>query len=164
MYSLAHCDDVGGEPSTPHHKWTFSLRDYKNTQDLGAALREACPNGADVYFDNTCGPISDAVFEHLTLGARITVCGTAAIQEWDPLPVGPRVNRQLIVARARMTGFLVLDYQGRYAEAVEQLTTWVREGQVSIREHILDGMEHAPSALQMLYRGENNGKLLIKVD
>jgi len=138
--------------------------DYKNTPDIGTELGDACPNGVDVYFDNTCGPISDTVLENLALGARITVCGTAAIQEWDPLPVGPRVHRQLMVSRARMTGFLVLDYKDRYAEAIEQLATWVRNGQLSIREHILDGMRHAPGALQMLYRGENSGKLLIKVD
>lgn len=138
--------------------------DYKNTADIGAALSEACPDGANVYFDNTCGPISDAVFGHLALGARITVCGTAAIQEWDPLPIGPRVHRQLLVARARMTGFLVLDYEDRYGEAVEQLGAWVGTGQISSREHILDGMAHAPGALQMLYRGENIGRLLIRVD
>ena len=138
--------------------------DYKNTPDIKAELSDACPNGVDVYYDNTCGPISDAVFEHLAIGARIVVCGTAAVQEWDPLPSGPRPHRQLLVNRARMTGFLVLDYQDRYAEAVDQLTSWVRSGQISAREHILDGMKHAPGALQMLYRGENHGKLLIKVD
>lgn len=138
--------------------------DYKNTKDLGAELKNACPGGVDIYFDNTCGPISDAVFEQLALGARITVCGTAAIQEWEPLPIGPRVNRQLMVNRARMTGFLVLDYKARYREAVDQLSAWVRGGQISSREHILSGMDHAPGALQMLYTGQNEGKLLIEVD
>ena len=138
--------------------------DYKNVSNLSAAIGDACPDGVDVYFDNTCGPISDAAFEHLALGARITVCGTAAIQEWDPLPIGPRVHRQLLVSRARMTGFLVLDYENRYEEAVDQLAAWISTGEVSSREHVLDGMAKAPGALQMLYRGENNGKLLIKVD
>ena len=97
-------------------------------------------------------------------GGRITVCGTASLQEWEPIPQGPRVHRQLMINRARMTGFLVLDYNARYMEAVDQLATWVRSGQISTREHILDGMDHAPGALEMLYRGENTGKLLIKVD
>ena len=138
--------------------------DYKNSADIGAELAAACPSGIDVYFDNTCGPISDAVFRHLALGARITVCGTASIQEWDPLPTGPRIHRQLLVARAQMTGFLVHDFKDRFAEAVAQLTDWIGEGKIVSREHVLDGMEQAPGALQMLYRGENQGKLVIKVD
>ncbi|NQW02279.1 MAG: NADP-dependent oxidoreductase [Rhodospirillales bacterium] len=138
--------------------------DYKNSNDLEADIGQACADGVDGYFDNTCGPISDAVFANLALGARITVCGTAAIQEWQPLPVGPRVHRQLMVNRARMSGFLVLDYKARYAEAVAALANWVRSGEITYREHILDGFEQAPQALQMLYRGENNGKLLIRVD
>lgn len=138
--------------------------DYKATRDLRSVLADACPDGVNVYFDNTCGPISDAVFENLALKARITVCGTAAIQEWDPLPLGPRVHRQLLVARARITGFLVLDYKDRYSEAVDQLATWIRNGKITCREHVLDGIDKAPGALQMLYRGENQGKLLIKVD
>ena len=138
--------------------------DYKNTSDINAEISAACPDGVNCYFDNTCGPISDAVFEHLALGARITVCGTASLQEWEPIPQGPRIHRQLMINRARMTGFLVLDYNARYMEAVDQLAIWVRSGQISTREHILDGMDHAPGALEMLYRGENTGKLLIKVD
>ena len=138
--------------------------DYKNSKDISEEVRNYCPDGVNVYFDNTCGPISDAVFENLALGARITVCGTSSIQEWAPLPVGPRVHRQLMVNRARMTGFLVLDYKQRYLEAIEPLANWVRSGAISIREHVLDGMEDAPGALQMLYQGKNKGKLLIKVD
>ncbi len=138
--------------------------DYKAGGDLQKEIGDACPDGVNVYFDNTCGPITDAVFQHLALGARITVCGTAAIQEWEPLPIGPRVHRQLMVNRARMNGFLVLDYKDRYAEAVEQLAGWVRNGDIKSREHILDSMADAPGALQMLYKGENTGKLLIRVD
>ncbi|MEK9724263.1 MAG: NADP-dependent oxidoreductase [Rhodospirillaceae bacterium] len=131
--------------------------DYKNTPDLGAAIAQACPDGVGVYFDNTCGPITDAVFEHLAMRARIVICGTAAIQEWDPLPTGPRVHRQLMVARARMTGFLVLDYKKRYGEAVQHLAAWIDEGRIAIREHVLDGLDAAPGALRMLYAGENQG-------
>lgn len=138
--------------------------DYKYTPDLDAELAAACPDGVDVYFDNTCGPISDAVFRHLAIGARITVCGTASLQEWDPIPLGPRVHRQLLVARARMTGFLIHDYRDRYPEAVAQLGDWVRDGRIAVREHFLDGIEQAPGALRMLYRGENTGKLIIRLD
>ena len=133
-------------------------------QDVASALKEACPDGIDCYFDNTCGPISDAVMSQLAIGARITVCGTAAITDWDPLPVGPRVHRQLMVARARMQGFLVLDYKDRFGEAIEQLATWIREGKLAHNEHILEGASAAPEAIKMLYDGKNNGKLLIRVD
>jgi NADPH-dependent curcumin reductase CurA len=138
--------------------------DYKSSADIGAEIAAACPSGVDVYFDNTCGPISDAVFQHLARGARITVCGTASIQEWDPLPIGPRTHRQLLVARARITGFVVLDFKDRFPEAVSQLADWIREGKIVSRKHVLDGIEQAPGALQLLYRGENQGKLLIKLE
>ncbi|MEK9644499.1 MAG: NADP-dependent oxidoreductase [Alphaproteobacteria bacterium] len=138
--------------------------DYRGSTDLSGEIGAACPDGVDVYFDNTCGPISDAVMTRLNVGARITVCGTAALQNWDPIPEGPRVNRQLLVARARMTGFLVHDHRERFSEAVAQLAAWVAEGRIKAREHILDGLETAPGAIEMLYRGENEGKLLIRVD
>lgn len=81
-----------------------------------------------MYFDNTSGAISDAVFGHLAVGARITICGTASIQDWNPLPLGPRVHRKLLVARARMTGFLIHDYADRYSEAVARLSAWLDSG------------------------------------
>ncbi|MBY8977055.1 NADP-dependent oxidoreductase [Rhodobacteraceae bacterium NNCM2] len=133
-------------------------------EDVGEALGRLCHDGVDCYFDNTCGPISDAVMQHLAKGARITICGTAALTDWDPIPVGPRVHRQLLVARARMQGFLVLDYKHRYGEAVEALAAWVREGRLSVSEHILEGAEAARGAIRMLYDGGNDGKLLIRVD
>lgn len=134
------------------------------TDDVAAALAEAAPDGVNCYFDNTCGPISDAVFTRLALGARITICGTAALTDWDPIPMGPRVHRQLLVARATLKGFLVLDYKDRYAEAIAQLADWIRSGQLKDREHVLDGAEAARDAIGMLYRGENTGKLLVRVD
>lgn len=136
--------------------------DYKS-EDVAAALASACPDGVDCYFDNTCGPISDAVMGHLAHGARITICGTAAITEWDPIPTGPRVHRQLLVARARMQGFLIFDHKDRIPEALADLAGWLRTGKLVAREHVLEGPEAAPEAIAMLYRGENTGKLLIKV-
>jgi NADPH-dependent curcumin reductase CurA len=79
--------------------------DYK-TRGLESALVAACPDGADVYFDNTAGAISDTVLKHLRQGARVVICGTASVSSWDPPPVGPRVERNLLVKRARMQGLL----------------------------------------------------------
>ena len=136
--------------------------DYK-TEDVAAALARHCPDGVDCYFDNTCGPISDAVMTHLAQGARIAICGTAAITEWDPIPTGPRVHRQLLVARARMQGLLIFDYKDRLGEARAALADWLRAGQIAVREHVLRGPEAAPGAIDMLYRGENTGKLIVAV-
>lgn len=137
--------------------------DYKAGTDLGRALKEACPGGVDVYFDNTSGPISDAVLGALNVGARVAICGTASVASWDPAPLGPRVERHLLVKRARMQGFLVLDYSRRYGEAIEQLSRWVKDGRIAYREEFLDGIEAAPDAIAGLYRGENLGRRLIRL-
>jgi NADPH-dependent curcumin reductase CurA len=136
--------------------------DYKH-DDLDAGLSSACPDGVDVYFDNTAGAISDAVLRHLRIGARVVVCGTASIASWDPIPQGPRVERHLLVKRARMQGFLIFDYAARFAEARAQLAQWVRSGVLRYREEILEGIDHAPGAIAGLYRGENLGRRLIRV-
>ena len=137
--------------------------DYKAEPDLEKAVAAACPEGVDVYFDNTAGRISDAVLPHLAVGARVVVCGTASIASWEPWPSGPRVERHLLVKRARMQGFVVLDYADRYAEAVARLSAWVREGRIRYREEFLDGLEAAPDAIAGLYRGENLGRRLIRL-
>lgn len=136
--------------------------DYK-ADGFDAALEAATPNGIDVYFDNTSGRISDAVLKRLNVGARVAICGTASVASWDPIPHGPRVERHLLVKRARMQGFLVFDYAARYAEGLAALTAWVREGRIAYREDILDGIEHAPGAIAGLYRGDNLGKRLIRI-
>jgi NADPH-dependent curcumin reductase len=137
--------------------------DYKAEQDLGAVLSAACPRGVDVYFDNTAGAISDAVLAQLAVGARVVICGTASVSSWSPPPMGPRVERHILVKRARICGFLVFDYQRRYDEAVTRLAAWVRDGRLQYREDISDGIENCPGAIAELYRGENLGKRLIRL-
>jgi NADPH-dependent curcumin reductase len=136
--------------------------DYK-AQQVGEALSAACPAGIDVYFDNTAGAISDAVLPQLAIGGRVVICGTASVASWDPPPVGPRVERHLLVKRARMAGFLVFDYRHRYEEAVARLAAWVRQGRIRYREEIVDGIERCPGSIAELYRGENLGKRLIRL-
>lgn len=136
--------------------------DYK-ADDFESALDAACPGGVDVYFDNTAGPISDAVMRRLSVGARVVICGTASIASWEPTPQGPRVERHLLVKRARMQGFLIFDHTQRFPEALRDLERWVRAGQIRYREDILDGIEHAPGSIASLYRGENLGKRLIRI-
>jgi NADPH-dependent curcumin reductase CurA len=136
--------------------------DYKGG-DIATALKAAAPNGVNVYFDNTSGAISDAVYAQLALGARIVVCGTASVSSWDPPPMGPRIERHILVKRARISGLLIFDYAHRYEEAVTRLAQWVREGKLHYREDIADGIEHCPDAIASLYRGENLGKKLIRL-
>src|SRR6476660_9937540 len=139
-----------------------SAVDY-GADDFESALDAACPEGVDVYFDNTAGPISDSVMRRLAVGARVVICGTASIASWDPPPQGPRVERHLLVKRARMQGFLIFDHVQRSPEALRDLERWVRDGQIRYREDILDGIEQAPGSIAGLYRGENLGKRLIRI-
>ena len=134
--------------------------DYK-ASDFAQGLAQALSGGTDVYFDNTAGVISDAVHTHLNVDARIVICGTASIASWDPWPIGPRIERTMLVKRARMQGFLVLDHMHRYDEAIAQLADWVRAGKIRYREEILPGLDSAPDAIAGLYRGENLGRRLI---
>ena len=136
--------------------------DYK-ADNLDSALAAACPEGVDVYYDNTAGTISDGVLKHLRVGARVVICGTASIANWEPIPEGPRVERHLLVKRARMQGFIIFDYAERYTEALQELTQWVRQGLIRYREDILEGIEQAPGSIAGLYRGENFGKRLIRI-
>ncbi|WP_336971256.1 NADP-dependent oxidoreductase [Sphingobium aromaticiconvertens] len=136
--------------------------DYRS-QDLGPAIAKAASNGIDIYFDNVAGAISDTVLPHLALRGRVVVCGTASIDRWAPWPLGPRVERHLLVKRARMEGFVIFDHMARCAEAVAQLRAWIKDGHLKWREDILDGIAACPDALAGLYRGENHGKRLIRL-
>lgn len=136
--------------------------DYK-AANFEEALAAACPQGVDVYFDNTSGAIADAVIARINKFARIVICGTAAVPGWDPWPTGRRPERHLLNKSARMQGFLAWDYEHRYEEAVPRLAAWVREGRLHYREDILDGITQAPGAIASLYRGDNLGKRLIRI-
>jgi NADPH-dependent curcumin reductase CurA len=136
--------------------------DYR-TEGMDAAIATACPEGIHIYYDNTAGAISDAVYQHLALKARVIVCGTASIPSWDSWPSGPRVERHLLVKRARMEGFVVFDHMDKYETSIAILADWVRAGKLQYREDILEGIEACPDALAGLYRGENLGKRLIRL-
>ncbi len=140
----------------------LTYRDYADAEALSAALAEACPRGVDIYYDMTGGWISDAVMAQLAVGARVVVVGTMAIPS-SPPPTGPRYSRQILVKRASMTGFLVLDHFDRLGEAVEQLGAWYRDGRLRFREDVIEGLEKAPQALMKLLDGTNRGKVLVKV-
>lgn len=136
--------------------------DYKS-QDVGARLGELCPDGIHVYFDNVGGAILDAALARLALRARVVLCGgISGYNEKEP-PPGPRNLMNLVIQRARMEGFIVLDYAERFAEASAQLAEWVRAGRIAHREDVQEGIENAPRTFLRLFEGKNTGKQLLKV-
>ena len=136
--------------------------DYKN-QDVRKGLKEACPGGIDIYFDNVGGEILDIVLTRINLKARIVICG--AISQYNNTePVkGPTNYLSLLVNRARMEGIVVFDYALRYKEGAMQLGKWMAEGKLKSREHVVEGLETFPETLMKLFKGENFGKLVLKV-
>ena len=136
--------------------------DYKAENDLAAAIGRACPDGIDLYFDNVGGPTLDAALLHLREAARVVLCGRISQVAADP-PYGIRNLGQILTRRARMQGFQVFRYHDSYEEARAWLAARHREGRLRQRLHILEGLHHAPAALGMLFRGENTGKLVVRV-
>ncbi len=136
--------------------------DYKS-DDVSRGLRELCPEGIDVYFDNVGGPILDAVLAQIATRARVVLCGgISAYNETEP-PPGPRNYMTLVTQRGRMEGFIVLDYLPRFAEASQQLAAWMAEGKIAHQEDIQHGLENAPRTLRRLFEGRNLGKQLLKL-
>jgi NADPH-dependent curcumin reductase len=135
--------------------------DYKH-EDVKAALRQHCPKGVDVYFDNVGGDILDAVLTQLAMHARIVICG--AISQYNEAKMkGPSNYMSLLVNRARMQGMVVFDYASRYGEAAREMAGWMATGQLKSREDIVEGLETFPDTLLKLFKGENTGKLVLKV-
>jgi NADPH-dependent curcumin reductase CurA len=138
--------------------------DYK-TEDVRRALREAAPKGVDVYFDNVGGEILDAVLTRLARGARIVICGAVSQYNAAEGMRGPANYMALLVARASMTGMVVFDYATRYSQAAAEIAGWMREGRLISREDVVDGgVSDFPDTLLKLFRGENIGKLVLRID
>jgi len=136
--------------------------DYKSESDLAGALKAACPDGIDIYYDNVGGATLDIVMTMLNVGARIVICGTAATESWLPPPQGPRLERAILVARAKVQGLIIFDYADRFPQALDDLRIWVNSGQLVWREDVVEGLENAPEALASLYQGVNMGRLIIR--
>lgn len=135
---------------------------YK-TQNLAEALREACPNKVDVYFDNVGGEILNTVLGQINVGARISVCGAISQYNATEVTPGPSNYIRLLTKRSKMQGFIVTDFAARFPEAIQQLIQWIGEGKIKNKEDIVDGLENAPKAIHKLFAGTNTGKLIIKV-
>jgi NADPH-dependent curcumin reductase CurA len=136
--------------------------DYKSA-DIRAALKEHCPKGIDVYFDNVGGEILDIVLARLARHARIVLCGAISQYNNEGPMKGPSNYMSLLVNRARMEGFVVFDFADRYMSAAMEMAGWMAEGKLKSREDIVEGLENFPETLLKLFRGENIGKLILKV-
>lgn len=134
----------------------------RRTEKLDDALSAACPEGIDVYFDNTAGPVLEAVLRHLRLHARIPLVGLIDQYNATEVPKGPNLA-PLLVNRALIRGFLVSDYEARAGEFLAQMAAWIREGKLRYREDVVEGIENAPAALLRVLRGENFGKQLVRI-
>jgi NADPH-dependent curcumin reductase len=136
--------------------------DYKS-QDVRKALKEACPKGIDVYFDNVGGDILDIVLAQIRFKARIVICGAISQYNNTTAVKGPANYLSLLVNRARMEGMVVFDYADRYKEAAQDMATWIAEGRLKTKVHVEHGIENFQPTLMKLFTGENFGKLLLEV-
>lgn len=139
-----------------------SVINYK-TEDVGAALDAACPDGIDVYFDNVGGAILDAVLNRINIGARIAICGMISEYNHTEPELAPRPTRALLTKQARMEGFLMGQFADRHEDGRRQMAEWLRDGRLKYKEDFVDGLQRAPRAFIGLLRGENFGKLIVRV-
>jgi NADPH-dependent curcumin reductase CurA len=136
--------------------------DYKS-ENVSARLREAAPDGIDLYFDNVGGEILDACLARLALRGRIVLCGAISGYNDRGAAKGPANYANLIIKRGRMEGFLILDYFDRLREGQAVIAGWLGEGKIKSSEHIVEGLENAPDALNLLFTGGNTGKVIVQI-
>ena len=136
--------------------------DYKN-ENVSAQIAQHCPDKWNIFFDNVGGPILEAALDHLNLRSRVVLCGSiSSYNATEPVP-GPANLSNLVTHRARMEGFVVLDYMPRAMEAIQDLMAWVESGELIYQIDLQEGFENIPSTLQRLYTGQNLGKQLLKI-
>lgn len=136
---------------------------YKQTDDMTAAIKQACPDGVDVFFDNVGGELFDAVLANINKYGRMVICGQIADYNKEQPPQGVRPMHTLIKKSARIEGFVVYDFNDRFDEAKKQIAEWYNNGQIKYRENLIEGFENIPAAFIGLFSGENIGKQMIKV-
>lgn len=130
---------------------------------LEPQLKETCPNGVNVFFDNTAGEIADSVIRHMAWFGRVIQCGTMSIASWAPNPTGPRIEREILTRRLRLEGFVIFDHIKRYDDVAAKLAAMLSDGSLRYVEDISSDIAEAPQALVDVYSGRNTGKKLIKL-
>jgi NADPH-dependent curcumin reductase CurA len=135
---------------------------YKTTTDIKKSIADACPNGVDIYYDNVGGEISDAVISNINFHARIVLCGQIALYNNVDMPMGPRLQPMLLTRSVLMQGFIIGNYQTQFAEGINHLSLWIKEGKLKYKETIVNGFENLPNALLGLFDGINIGKMIVE--
>lgn len=136
---------------------------YKTAEDMNAAVREKCPDGVNVYFDNVGGEILDAALNNMNEFGRVVNCGAISLYNKTDQPTGPRPEPILIKKRIRMQGMLVRDHLDESRSAAQQLGEWLKEGKLKHEETIVEGFDKTPEAFIGLFDGKNKGKMVVKV-
>ena len=136
--------------------------DYKN-DDLDQRLKELAPEGVNVFFDNVGGEMLDTVLDHIATGARVVICGAISQYADNDKVQGPSNYLRLAERNSSMAGFTVFHYTERYGEAMAEIADWISDGKITLHEQVEEGLEAFPGALEMLFKGGNTGKLLVKI-
>ena len=136
---------------------------YNKTNTMQKAIKEACPNGVDVYFDNVGGEILDAAIANMNRFGRVVNCGAISLYNETEQPTGPRLETSLVKKSLKMQGFIARDYQDDFNKIVPQLASWLQKDKLTYEETIVDGFENIPQAFIDLFDGKNKGKMVVKV-
>jgi NADPH-dependent curcumin reductase CurA len=166
---IAGCRVVGSTSSAEKCKWIVdelgfdAAVDYKSGS-LMQDVRAACPNGIDVYFDNTGGDMLTVALSRMNMWGRVSCCGVVSQYNAMTPAAGPAgVPGFLVTKRIRMEGFVVMDFYQRRAQAEAALAGWVEQGRLKAPVEIVEGFENMPKALEGLFAGQNKGKLMVRV-
>ncbi|CAM2005134.1 NADP-dependent oxidoreductase [Acanthopleuribacter pedis] len=135
---------------------------YKTTE-LDKAIAEACPDGIDINFENVGGKILDTILTQINMRARIVLCGLIANYNSDEPVPGPYHFAQILMQRARLEGFIILDYIPQFPHAIAEMATWLAEGKLKYKVDVVKGLKEAPTAVNYLFTGRNIGKLVVQV-
>ncbi len=166
---LKGCRVVGMAGTEEKCRWLLEdcgfdeVINYRTCDDLQKAIAQTCPDGVDIYWENVGGETLDAVLMNLAQNARIVFCGWIATYNDAEKRPGPKNLWQLLAKSAKMEGFVVKDYVDRFPEGIAAMGQWLAEGRLQHREHVVDGLENALDAFQMLFDGRNTGKLVVRI-
>lgn len=168
MGKIAGCRVVGIAGSDEKCDWItrdlgFDAAINYRKENVAEALARSCPKGIDIDFENVGGEVLDAVLGKINLNARIALCGLISQYNATERVPGPYNFRNVLVQRARVQGFIILDYAARFQEAAEKIVPWLLAGKLKYRTDIVEGLRNAPGALNKLFDGTNQGKLLVRV-
>lgn len=169
LAKIMGCRAVGVAGSGARISWLLdelgfdAALSYEMGGGFESRLRELCPDGIDIYFDNVGGTITDEVMRQINTGARISVCGQVSQDNLEQPELGPRWLNELIAKQAKMQGFLISGFAERFPAACEKLAGWLKQGKLKYREEVAQGIEAAPQAFIAMLQGKNEGKLLVQL-